>query len=172
MELLTPRDTSRAPRDPISVAIGRGTSSRCSSSVETRSARRSRSTSCHKQAGAAASVSGCEESVELRAREHAGLGWAVAPAIVADIGALRIARSPCEMQLLVSHAVVAQAHWRRLSRRPMSSRRRQHVDQEVGVGAETESQIAGLHPRRGRQPRLARLGSLDGVWRLFAPPAT
>ena len=170
--LLTPRDTSRAPRDPKSVTVGRGIASRCSSSVETRSAGRNRSTSCHTEAGMAASVSGCEESVELRTREHAGLGWAVAPAIVADIGALRIARYPCEMQLLLSHAVVAQAHWRRLSRRPMSSRRRQHVDQEVGVGAETESQIAGLHPRRGRQPRLARLGSLDGVWRLFAPPAT
>ena len=54
-------------------------------------------------------MSGCEESVELRAREHAGLGLAVAPAIVADFGALRIARSPCEMQLIVSHT--------RLSRR-------------------------------------------------------
>ena len=48
----------------------------------------------------AASVSGCEENVELRAREHAGLGWAVAPAIVADVGALVIARYPCAMQLL------------------------------------------------------------------------
>ena len=170
--LLTPRDTSRAPRDPKSIAVGRGIASRCSSSVETRSARRSRSTSCHTEAGAAASMSGCEESVELRAREHAGLGLAVAPAIVADFGALRIARSPCEMQLLVSHAVVAQAHWRRPCRRPMSSHRRLDVHREVGVGADAESQIRWLHPRRGRQPQLARLSSLDGVWRLFTPPAT
>ena len=65
-------------------------------------------------------MSGCEESVELRAREHAWFGGAVAPAIVADVGALGIARSACEVQVVVSHAVVAQAHWRRRSRRPMS----------------------------------------------------
>ena len=78
-------------------------------------------------------MSGCEESVELRAREHAGLGLAVAHAIVADFGALRIARSPCEMQLIVSHAVVAQAHWRRPCRRPMSSHRRLRLKKSADV---------------------------------------
>ena len=68
-------------------------------------------------------MSGCEVSVELRAFVHAGLGGAVAPAIVADVDALGTARSACEMQAVVSHAVVAQhvaqAHWCRRSRRPM-----------------------------------------------------
>ena len=49
----------------------------------------------------------------------------------------------------------------------MSSYRRQDVHREVGVGADTESQIRWLHPRRGRQRRLARLGSLDRVLHYF-----
>ena len=49
----------------------------------------------------------------------------------------------------------------------MSSYRLQDVHREVGVGADTESQIRWLHPRRGRQRRLARLGSLDRVLHYF-----
>ena len=49
----------------------------------------------------------------------------------------------------------------------MSSHRRLDVHREVRVGADTESQIRWLHPRRGRQRRLARLGSLDRVLHYF-----
>ena len=77
------------------------------------------------------------------------------------------------------------AHLRSSLRRPslappLFRRRSEHLlplmisnnHREVGVGSDTESQIRGLHPRRGGQRRLARLRSQDRVWRLFVPRAT